>query len=298
MGIRVNGYLIKEEEITQTMRERRESNAEKLSRFFHALPESDAALREEVETDLIRNQLFTEYALRTQPEPKPQHIQIEISNFPQLYDGLEPEECVRQAGEALRYQRAKKALLKEKKFAPVTEEEARAFYDAHLDLFRTADCLAVLRIAFFLETEELEGRPLPAATIDLLRLRDALMEESPVDKDVFLYAAGRISETFYQDRGYFGGVYRGSVEQPLEDILFALKPGTVSEPVKRDHDATLNLFLVLPSKDEFFPFEIVKGEIIQTLNFQRRKKILIDFCDGLMEKAEILRDVEEPLPTP
>ena len=293
MAIRVNGTEISDQEIDEGMAYYREKSRfyDPLVRFQNKVGElPDAELRAYVENEKIGDVLFIEHAMKSQPAPKPQHVAIEIENFPEIYRGLDESERIRLADQSLREARARKALMKAKHVTCVSEEACLAFYNEHLDFFRTDDYRTVFCISAGFENEAFEGDSIGNVTLQLLQVREEMVRRGPVRVWDFMSFASRYSDSYKADRGIFGMFIRGQLPKLLEDVIFSLKEGEVSEPYRMDSVGALFLFFTVVPDSTHIEYEMMRDKIIRMLNDLEREKVYASFCRELMAKAEIVRD--------
>ncbi|MBO7653969.1 MAG: peptidylprolyl isomerase [Kiritimatiellae bacterium] len=293
MAIRVNGTEISDQEIDERMVYYRKKSSfyDPLVRFQNEVGElPDAELRAYVENEKIGDALFMEYAMKTQPAPKPQHVAIEIANFPEFYEKLGADERMRRADQSLRETRARKALMKARNVTCVSEEACLAFYNEHLDFFRSENYRMTFCISVGFENEAFEGDTIGDVTLRLLQVREEMVKQGPVRVWDFTSFASRYSDSYELDQGFFGMFIRGQLPKPLEDVIFSLKEGEVSEPYRMDSVGALFLFFTYVPDSPHIEYSIMRDKIIMMLNDLERGKVYKSFCRELMAKAEIVRD--------
>jgi len=109
----------------------------------------------------------------------------------------------------------------------VSPEEIRRWYDAHLDTYATDERVKVRDIFFAVEPD--------ADDAELARTRAKVLEvrELAVGGRDFAGLARQCSEGPGAEKGGELGTFaRGEMDHDLEEVVFALEPGEVSDPVK------------------------------------------------------------------
>ncbi len=158
----------------------------------------------------------------------------------------------------------------------VSEAEARAFYDENPERFHQA----AQRFSWHIFRRH-QDPAAPAATDALLRdlKRRVLAGESFAE----LARQHSHSETRVGG-GRLGWISRGQVATPLEGPLFALDEGEVSEPVPVPGGGVI--FHVTEVREERqYPFEDVRGLIVEQLEERGRRQRLTDAAAGLEPPA-------------
>lgn len=167
-------------------------------------------------------------------------------------------------------------LEEESSCEPVTEEEARKYYDSRPDLFSTEPLLTashILRKASSeAEFEEAEKE------VAILRAR---IEEG----EDFVELVRKESDDSQND-GHLGQFGRGRMVPPFEKAAFALEVGELSQPVRTQFGWHL-LKLHERTESEVTPFEEVSEKVIEYLQERRKDKVFDEFLDGLKQKAEV-----------
>jgi parvulin-like peptidyl-prolyl isomerase len=167
-------------------------------------------------------------------------------------------------------------LEEESSCEPVTEEEARKYYDSRPDLFSTEPLLTashILRKASSeAEFEEAEKE------VAILRAR---IEEG----EDFVELVKKESDDSQND-GHLGQFGRGRMVPSFEKAAFALEVGELSQPVRTQFGWHL-LKLHERTEPEVTPFEEVSEKVIEYLQERRKDKVFDEFLDGLKQKAEI-----------
>jgi peptidyl-prolyl cis-trans isomerase SurA len=109
----------------------------------------------------------------------------------------------------------------------VSPEEIQRYYDAHRDDYAIRDRVKVRDIFFAFEPGSDE------AAIERVRAKAEEVRALAAEGRDFAKLAKQFSEGPGADKGGELGTFgRGDMEQAFEDVVFALKPGEVSQPVK------------------------------------------------------------------
>jgi len=277
MAVTVNGVAIKEESIQEEInRLRPEYDA--YVRANGGEP-SEAQLREWAEEDLIEEALFREAAVKSQPVPSDDRIRQELEAHAEAYKDLPEEARFVRGREALQQRRLMKEI---RKGVPHPgEAEARAFYEQHPEQFDAPEALRLSHICRYVD---------PASRADaflgLLRIK-ADVEQSKV---TWVEAVESCSDTFGQDAGLFATVARKELPCEIEEKLFALKPGEISDVVDFGK-GTLHLFrLLVRMEPERVSFEAVKDHLAGVLFEQACQDALHAKFDELVSAAVIRRE--------
>jgi len=167
-------------------------------------------------------------------------------------------------------------LEEESNCDPVSEEEARKYYDSRPDLFSTEPLLTASHILKKASSEaEFEQAEKEVA---ILRAR---LEEG----EDFVELVRKESDDSQND-GHLGEFGRGRMVPPFEKAAFALEVGELSQPVRTQFGWHL-IQLHERSEPVLTPYEEVREQVIEYLQERRKDKVFEEFLDGLKEKAEI-----------
>ena len=167
-------------------------------------------------------------------------------------------------------------LEEESSCEPVTEEEARKYYDSRPDLFSTEPLLTASHIlkkaSSEAEFEEAEKE------VAILRAR---IEEGEDFAEVV-----RKESDDSQNDGHLGQFGRGRMVPPFEKAAFALEVGELSQPVRTQFGWHI-IQLHERTEPQVTPFEEIREQVIEYLQERRKDKVFDEFLDGLKQKAEI-----------
>jgi peptidyl-prolyl cis-trans isomerase C len=176
------------------------------------------------------------------------------------------------------------ALVKEeaKQVPPVTDDEARAYYEGNPPAFETGERIEAHQIFFLVEkgaTDKERDAARARAEAVLLRLRKG---------EDFEELARKVSQD--PSSGAPGGKLppfaRGQVEQAVELEAFRMKPGEISGVIlSRVGYHILRVDARLPSVR--LSYEAVRERIKQALSAQRQQRNLADLVLKLRAKARI-----------
>jgi parvulin-like peptidyl-prolyl isomerase len=160
---------------------------------------------------------------------------------------------------------------------PVSEEEAKKYYDARPDLFESEVMLTASHILKMAKSDE----EFVEAEKKVIALRKQILEGQDFVKIV------KEESDDSQNDGHLGTFGKGRMVAPFEKVAFTLNPGELSEPVKTQFG--WHIIKLLERKDsEVTPFKDVKEKIIEYLGERRKDKIFDQFLDQLKKKAEIV----------
>lgn len=234
MGLTVNGAVIAETKIQEEM-SRLRPEYEAYVRTNGGEP-SESQLMEWAQEDVIEETLFRQEAVATQPVPSDERARQYMDDHAELFKDVPQEERLTRSKEALQQRRLMKEIRKGVK--QPGEAEMKAYYDAHAEFFKVPETLRLSHICRFVEPGNKA-----AAFLELLRIKTEIGSSRLSWGD----AVGACSDSFSRDRGYFDPVSRGDLPQEVEEKLFALKPGEVSDVLELGPQS-LHLFKLLASE--------------------------------------------------
>lgn len=161
-----------------------------------------------------------------------------------------------------------------------TDEECRAFYDAHSDQFRTEEHIRASHIICHTTGNILDEH---AARETLTDVRRQIDEGKPFS--TFTGGCNECGDD-HGDMGYFG---RGTMVPEFEEVVFALRPGEVSDVFKTRFGLHIVKVLdYIPAKPR--AFDDVKEDVRQHL-FEQAENACIDaYTATLRSKASIVRE--------
>ncbi len=277
MVLTVNGVIIGEEQIVGEMDRIREEYTSYVR--DHGGEASEEQLREWAEENLIEIELLRQQAVATQPEPSAERVEQWIKDHAEYYGSIPEGERLARAKDDMRVRRLEKEIRKT--VPKAGEEEVRRDYERNQELYITPETLRVSHIC------RLIGPGIGSKAsgyLELLRLKTDL-----ANGVLGWFEAVEASDTYEEDRGFFQFVTRGDLPAAVEERLFALKPGEVSDVIELD-EYSLHLFRVLAiDPPASIPFESIR-ERLKVILFERAyREALEQFIDNLKEKASIER---------
>jgi parvulin-like peptidyl-prolyl isomerase len=157
-----------------------------------------------------------------------------------------------------------------------TEQQTRKFYQENKDQFITSEMVHAAHIVI-----HVEGETTPEDA-------KSKIEEikANLDKDgIFEQIADQYSSC-PGNGGDLGFFPRGQMVQEFEDVVFAMKPGEISDIVESQFGYHI-IKLYEKSPRRAIPFDKVKDQITNQMQEDEKTKALEDFVDGLKEKATI-----------
>ncbi len=156
----------------------------------------------------------------------------------------------------------------------VSDEEAKAFYELEKERFKTPEGREARQIL----VKAGEG----AHTDEEAKsLADAAYERLQAGEDFAAVAASASEDSLSASNGgSLGVIYPGDLGKALEDVIFSLEPGEVSEPVKtRLGYAILKLDTVKPAEPK--TFAQVQSEIELELRKRKADTLISEMSDQL-----------------
>jgi peptidyl-prolyl cis-trans isomerase C len=167
-------------------------------------------------------------------------------------------------------------LEEESSCEPVTEEEARKYYDTRPDLFSTEPLLTASHILRKASSE---------AEFEEAQKEVAILRARIEGGEDFVELVRKESDDSQND-GHLGQFGRGNMVPPFEQAAFSLEAGELSQPVKTQFGWHV-IQLHERTEPVVTPFEEVREQVIEYLQERRRDKVFDEFLDGLKKKAEI-----------
>ena len=277
MAVTVNGILIPEEKIISEATRLREGY-EKYVRENGGEP-SEKELREWAEEDLIEAELFRQEADAKFPAPSDERVRQHIAEHVKQYGDLSEQDSVARANGELRTRALMKSLRKG--IPQPSEDDVRKYYDDYPDFFVMDETLRLSHVCrYFYPSDKSD------LFLELLRVKSELASGQMNWVDV----VKQMSDTFSDDGGLFEPVMAGDLPKDIENKLFALKPGEISDVIELG-GRSLHLFLLLAKEPPApLPFKDVK-QSITTLLFDQACQCALDAkFDALKAIAVIQRE--------
>lgn len=180
----------------------------------------------------------------------------------------------------------------------VTDVQAKAFYNANPDMFKTpADPETSIRASHILIGSKKDDAPekLAAARKKAEEIL-AQVQKNPAQFEELAKKESACPSG--QNGGSLGAFGKGQMVPEFEQAAFALKEGQISGLVKTDFGYHI-IRRDAAKKASVMPFEQVKNAIIAQLKNQEYSAALVKFVDGLEKAADVKIFVKAPvMPVP
>jgi peptidyl-prolyl cis-trans isomerase C len=279
MALTVNGVVIPEERIAQEIGGLREGY-ESYIRGNGGEP-TEKELREWAEENLIEAELLRAEAVATQPQPTDEAVRRNIEEFPEFFQAIPEAERMVRSREALCVRSMEKALRKS--LPRLSDAELKAYYNKNAAVIKSEETLRLMHIVRLIGVN---GGDRATAYLGLLHAKSELAKGTLSWTD----AVAAYSDTGSEDFGVFPEVSRGQMTRAVEDALFALKPGEVSDVVELDSRSAhlFKLFEKVPPR--VLSFKEVRESLARVLFDQSYQDALNAKCDALKASAVIRRE--------
>lgn len=276
MAVTVDGVEIQEREILAEVARLRPEYDDYV-RQQGGVPD-EAQLREWAVEDVIEEFLFRQAAVASQPLPSEERITQELKANASAYEAVPEAERWERARAALQQRRLMREIRKGVK--PPEDTAVRAYYEAQPELFVASEALRLSHVC------RLVGPASRAdAFLDLLRVKTDVEQ----GRMTWMEAVETCSDTVRQDSGLFATVGRGEMAAEIEEQLFALKPGELSDVIDFG-EQSLHLFkLLVRIEPETIAFETVAPNLKNMLFEQACQDALNERFDALKAAAVIVR---------
>ncbi len=276
MAVTVNGVEIPDEAVAREVT-RLQSDYERYVTNNGGEPD-DAQLREWALENLIEKELLTQEARRSQEEPDARKVDAYLEENGAAFDATLSDAEKR----ALCVTDIKiRALVKSvrKGVPPPSEEDLRSQYQDNIERFTVPESIRVSHIC----RVPAPGFDKSQAYLDLLTLKQKIdnhqthwMEALPE------------SDTYREDFGTFDTVMRGMLPLEVEEKLFALERGEVSDVIELAHTGSIHLFKILLRREpEVLPFDDVRDDLVSLLFHEAAENALNTLIDKIKESADI-----------
>jgi parvulin-like peptidyl-prolyl isomerase len=274
MAVTIDGVEVPERAIEEEMARLRPEYGEYV-RTQGGEP-SETQLREWAVEDLIEDFLFRREAAG-QPAPSDERVRQELEQHAKDYADVPDAERPGRAREALQRRRLTREIRKGVK--PPDESVLRAYYDANPGRFMVPEALRLAHVCRIVG-----GVSRADAFLELVRIKAAVEQGRLSWLDAVMG-----SDTAERDEGVFATVSRGELPEKLEQALFALKPGDLSD-VADLGGGTLHLFKVLERLEAGkMPFDFAKEPLADALFGQACEDAFNERLDALKAAAVIVR---------
>jgi parvulin-like peptidyl-prolyl isomerase len=276
MAVTVDGSEIPEHEIQAEMARLRSEYGDYVRRQGGEPDEQQ--LREWAVEDLIEEALFRKEAAATQPAPSDERVRQELEANAATYENVPEAERAGRARVVLQQRRLMREIRKK---VPKPDDAAlRAYYAATPGLFQASEALKLSHIC-----RVADSASRPQVFLDLLRVK----ADVEAGRITWVEAVEAFSDTADRDNGMFATVGRGELPTDIEEQLFALKPGALSDVVDFKGMA-LHLFKLLARLDPApIAFDTVKEDLRDALFEQACQDALNDRFDALRAAAVIVQ---------
>jgi parvulin-like peptidyl-prolyl isomerase len=192
--------------------------------------------------------------------------------------GLTPEEYRRQVAHDIIMNKFAASLVEGKR-KPVTADEARTYYDEHIEEMTGSEARKILHVFTPLH------RYAPQEEEQKARER---LEKICATKQVFVRTVEQGEDAVSQVRGEdLGFVGPGELHPLLNSIAFRLPQGELSRIIRTEEGLHVLLVEVILEKGTTRPFDLIEEELKKKIYEMRSVSILNDYTDKLREKARI-----------
>ena len=278
MTVYVNGVAITDEQVSGEMDRIRADYLGYMGR--NGGEASESHLREWAEENLIEDELLRQEAVATQPVPSDERAARWVAEHAERYEAFPEGERLARAKDEMRIRRFEKELRK--RVPQASEEDARREYDANADLYVAPE---VLRLSHICRLTGSGWATNADGYLDLLRIKADL-----ASGQMGWFEAVKLSDTYEKDGGMFDPVIRGEMPAEIEEKLFALKTGEVSDVMDLG-GRSLHVFRALAfGAPEKVPFEAIRERIPRILFERAYLEALEKTFDDLKAKAAIRRE--------
>ena len=249
------------------------------------LRKNNAKILQEAEDDLLIVQKAAELDIKVRPEyvkevidgiRKENHLDTEEALEEQLRkEGLSMDDLKRNITHSILRRQVVTREVESK--VSVSEADAQASYDAHMERYRKP------------ATVSLEEILLNASSTELAQ---EIVSRARKGED-FASLAKTYSTARSKERGgSLGTISRGELTPDLESIAFALPAKAVSDPITTKEG--IRIFRVVEtSPEKVTPFESVKADIVKQVTNDRLSAEYDKFMEGLRKTADVVLKVRE-----
>ncbi|MGB8541938.1 MAG: peptidylprolyl isomerase [Candidatus Acidiferrales bacterium] len=162
----------------------------------------------------------------------------------------------------------------------ISPDEVKQYYDAHPQEFTLPERVVLSEIS--VSTEGKSPEELPALRSKAEGLRTSVLNGDDFRQVARLYSQGSTAN----DGGAIGTFKKGELSQQIEDLVFQMSRGQVTDVIQTRTD-----FEFLLVDDHFQaglqPIDSVQTEIRNTIHAQKVQPLLRDYLAGLREQSNI-----------
>ena len=275
MEVRVNGSEISADAVDQEM-ERLSVDYERYVTENGGEPDQKQ-LREWAVENLIEKELLKQEALRTQADPDDSKIDLWLKENSDVFgEELPDQEKRSRCVEDIKIRALVKSVRKSVQRPSVAEMQSE--YDNHLERFTVPESLRLSHVCRVLGQDVDKSQ----VYIDLLDLKQKVE-----DFELHWVEATQLSDSYREDYGMFDNVMRGMLPGDIEEKIFSLERGQISDVIELN-GSTIHIFKVLvKSEPRQIPFEDVSQELSSMMFNEAAESALNEMIDGLKEKADI-----------
>ncbi|MDD2598220.1 MAG: peptidylprolyl isomerase [Kiritimatiellae bacterium] len=275
MAIKVNGIEISADAVEQETA-RLKPDYERYITANGGEPD-DVQLREWATENLVEKELLRQEAVRSQDEPDEKKVAAWLEENRAVFgDELSGEEQRVRCAEDIKIRSLVKSVRKS--VPRPTDAELQHEYDKNPERFTVPESLRVAHICRVLYPGVDKAR----SYIDLLDLKKRVE-----NLEIEWTEAVQLSETFHRDFGIFDTVMRGMLPMEIEEKLFSLERGQITDVIELE-SGTLHLFKVLVKREpELIPFADVREELSSLMFAEAAENALNEMLDALKAKAAI-----------
>lgn len=298
MGLIINGETFSDNVLNEYLNSERIRNAYTADCKRRGVEETEEGRKQFGEDSFIGDTVFLQGAKASIPPPKEHAIKSRLCQIKsRLYlptDEVTPfEEEMRQIA-VKDYYLVRFIKFLSSRVPHPTEEECKAYYEAHKDANATGEVYSFTHICFALDDYASQAE----AVVDLLNLKTKI-ETSQNPDDSWWYAVEQYSITVEKDNGEYPLFTKGMLDPELETALLkCTDPKQISEPIITSED-TIDLFR-FESKGDFgiLPFAVVYPKIQRGLMKAKQDAALKKLLNELKAKAVIEHTPPEAVPPP
>ncbi len=274
MALTVNGREISAETIEQEIA-RLKPDYERYVNENGGEPDEDQ-LTEWATENLVEKELLRQEAERSQEQPDERRISAWLEENRDVFaEGLSDAERRALCIEDIKIRSLVKAVRKS--VQPPSKEELRSEYESNRERFTVPESLRISHICRKLYLGVDKAR----VYIDLLDLKQRV-ESSELQ----WIEAVQLSDTYRDDFGMFEMVMRGVFPGDIEQKLFALERGQISDVIELG--ASVHLFKVLVKREAVpIPFADVCEDLSSMMFAEATENALNEMIDTLKTKADI-----------
>lgn len=286
----VNGRVITREDFDREMNKVRQ----RLDRMGRPLMRSQLSeIERRVLENLINNELLDQEAKKERVKVDEQAVNEQFNKIKKRFEGGEKYKNALEKmnlNEADIKSQIEKGLYVQKLIdqefvqkITVADEEIRAYYDGHPDLFKKSAEIRASHILIKVDSGSDESQK----AVSYKKIEE--VQKKIEQGGDFAALAKEFSEGPSNVKGGDLGFFkRGQMVKPFEEVAFDMAPGEVSDIVETRFG--YHLIKVFEKKPETISeYGEVKDKLQQFLKQQEVKKQLKDYIEGLKDKAKIER---------